>query len=640
MHSIMSEILTIDRIEVSPLNVRRHRAAIENLAPMEASILGSGLIQPLNIHPMRGSKDKFGAFAGGRRTRAIRNLVKRGALPVDWPVRVETYRGFSDVEIIELSLGENIPRAELELYEICAGIRALVERKETPESIAKALGQEVALVRKWHRVGQLAEPIFEAFAQGRLSADDARAFAATTDQALQLSAYEQLRELPAWQRTPEKIRGALKVGDRAAGKLLRLVGADAYRAAGGRFELDLFAGETEERGRVVDEGLLRQLADDRLTHVREQARAEVRRPDLRFVTRPPDNGYGGTDFTLQVTPRPRAGSESTLPDGDVVAWIDVSDGGEPLVTYWWESRKAKHGPAGRAEAKESGPKPVGAKALTDPYTYAQPAKAAAKEDHGVSADGLYAVRSVRREILRALIVEDAQRGGDVGRSFATWAQLRALLVREHVGLRAPASVENEAGVPPAASELARDRVQEQHAHTVWTAALKELSVRTFITEPDHAAAFIDFLNASENDRRLAGAVVAGLLLERSAAAPGFDYPAHAALALAARGTAAIVRRLWTPTAEFCALFPKGQQLAIAAEFIDQASRAKWEKARAGDVTNLLAQALQGGGHAVNGRSRPAAAVWVHPLLAFAGENRALAEVYQDRADAEQLEAAE
>ena len=610
--TITSETMTIDQIEVSPLNVRRHRAAIEATGAMEASILSRGLIQPLNVHPMRGTK-KFGAFAGGRRTRAIRNLIVRAELPADWPIRVETYRGHSDVQIIELSLNENIQRADLELYEICAGIRALDARKEPLESIALALGQDLPLVRRWHRVGQLAEPIFEAFAQGKLSGDEARAYAATADQKLQMAVYEEHCDLPTWQRTPEKIRAAMKVGDRQSSKLLRLVTPEEYRAAGGRFELDLFAAEAEERGRVVDEGLLRQLAEKRLVQLRDETRGAVGLRDLRFVAAPPQGNHG-PDYTLEFTPKVVNGKPE-IPETGVVAAIDLSEAGVPKVSYWWEDRKAKFGLKGDAK-----PKPVitGSQAARDPYNYAAPAKAQAKDEHGVTSDALEIMMSVRREILRALLVQDAQRGCDSGRDFAIWSALRAAIGPDsaaEIGARGIASGGTIGGFDLAAK--AKLHVDQHTAHDVWLAAVRELSVETFITDTDRAAAFLAFVAAHESIKRLAGAVVAGLSLERSANVPGFQMMPHDAIAHQTGGNDEYLRALWRPTAEFLELLPKPQLLAIAKPIVGPETFDAWSKLKATELAALLAVALGGGGHDVAARNRPAAATWVHPVLQFA-----------------------
>lgn len=608
--TITSETMTVEQIEVSPLNVRRHRAAIEATGAMEASILSRGLIQPLNVHPMRGTK-KFGAFAGGRRSRAIRNLIARGDLPADWPIRVETYRGFTDIQIIELSLNENIQRAELELYEICAGIRSLDARGESLEAIAAALGQDLPLVRRWHRVGQLAEPIFEAFATGKLGADEARAYAATTDQKLQMAVYDELRELPAWNRTPEKIRAAMKVGDRQSSKLLRLVTAEDYRAAGGRFELDLFAGEAEERGRVVDEGLLRELADKRLAGLRDETRVAVGLRDLRFVAAPPQGNHG-PDYTLELTPKMVDG-KPVVPDAGVVATIDLNDAGVPKVSYWWKDRKAKHGVKGEVK-----PKVTGSQAARDPYTYAAPAKATAKEEHGVTSDALEVMMSIRREILRALLVQDAQRGCDVGRDYATWSALRVAIGPDsaaEVGARGIAS-----GGTINAHELgqkAKQHVDQHFAHDVWLDAVRKLSAEPFVTAPDRAAAFVAYVAADDPTKRLAGAVVSGIAIERSANVPGFQMAPHDAIAHFTGVDDDYIRLLWSPTVDFLEMLPKAQLLAIAEPIVGADTFEAWSKAKATEIPALIASALAGEGHAVANRNRAAAAKWVHPLLQFA-----------------------
>lgn len=112
-------------------------------------------------------------------------------------------------------------------------------------------------------------------------------------------------------------------------------------------------------------------------------------------------------------------------------------------------------------------------------------------------------------------------------------------------------------------------------------------------------------------------MLAGILLERSAVTPGYDFPAHRTIAECVRGTSYnSVRDAWTPTAEFLELFGKAQQLAIARPFLDDGTYARWEKLKAAELPGRLAQALQGGGQDVPGRFREAARAWVHPLLSF------------------------
>lgn len=185
-----------------------------------------------------------------------------------------------------------------------------------------------------------------------------------------------------------------------------------------------------------------------------------------------------------------------------------------------------------------------------------------------------------------------------------------------VGARAPAKAENTVGVAFTGLKAAEEHVDQYLAHDIWEGAVREISAQSFITEADLAAAFVDFLNVGEPVRRLAGAVLAGLILERGANAPGFQLAAHDALAQMTRGTRTTLRKLWSPTAEFLALLPKAQLLAIAEPLVGADTFARWSKLKAAELPNVLAQALAGGGNAIAARNRQAAAEWVHPLLGF------------------------
>lgn len=614
MSSTTATTLTIDQLRLSPFNVRVDERDTSDIGVLAASILEKGLIQAINAHPMRGQVRQWGVFAGGRRYRAIKGLIESGDLPRDYAVKVVIYDGHTDGQLVELSIGENMLRRDLRDYEKFRGVRRAHDMGESIQAIGAALGQEPRVIARWLRLGALPGPIFAAFQAEQITIEHAMAYGGTADPDLQLATFEQMMELPDWQRTPEKIRAAMKIGDSSANRLLRLVGETAYRDAGGRFELDLFADEAQERGRVVDEDKLRALAEARLTGLRDATRAAVGR-DIRFVARPPQTVYELTDWDLQISVRADDDGSIRLPDGDIVAWIELPESGEPSVTYWWASRSAKYGSAKRPAADR--PKATAAAAISDPHFYAAPARAAIKEEHGVAADALEAIRSMRRELLRALIVEDAQRGGERGRDFATWAALRVALCpgkTSDVGARGLGRADAIGAVDVA--EKARLQVEQHTAHDIWLGAVRAISRETFITESDAAAAFVDFLNASAETKALAGAVMAGFALDRSANAPGYEFATHDALAQMSRGDARTLRKLWRPTAEFFELFPKSQLLAIAAPFLDETHRAQLERAKGFAIAEQLAQAMTGATAAIPGRNRAAAAEWVHPLLTF------------------------
>ncbi|OYW84803.1 MAG: chromosome partitioning protein ParB, partial [Sphingobium sp. 32-64-5] len=90
------------------------------------------------------------------------------------------------------------------------------------------------------RLAGLADPVFEALAEGRITLDMAKAYATTADQAKQARVFEQYGTYSY--TTPDQVRRAI-AGDalKATDPIAQLVGEDAYVAAGGTIERELFS---------------------------------------------------------------------------------------------------------------------------------------------------------------------------------------------------------------------------------------------------------------------------------------------------------------------------------------------------------------------------------------------------------------
>ena len=322
--------LTIEQLQLSQYNVRTNEEDANTVGALAASILEHGLLLPLIVHPLKGAKDRWGVHAGGRRYRAIKLLIERGDRPVDWPIRVEV-TDLRPSALIELSLAENLLRKALRPYEEHVAIQRAIGAGATVADVARHFDQAPRWVQQHLRLANLAPPIFEAFKQGQLSIENARAFAATEDHALQIAAWDKFkREHQTW-RSPELIRRLLKVEDQELRKLLLFLGDEAYRDAGGRFELDLFADGPEERGRIVDEDLLRQLVNAKLKSQRDAIRALTGR-DLPFRAEPPMNTYRQPDASLEIFPAEKAGLLE-LPVGDLIATQVITPAGEALIRF-------------------------------------------------------------------------------------------------------------------------------------------------------------------------------------------------------------------------------------------------------------------------------------------------------------------
>lgn len=624
--------LTIDQITLSPFNVRKDPHAISKaaIARMEDSLLARGQLEPIRVHPMRGSK-KFGSHAGGRRYRAFKNLIARGDLPTDHAIDVTIVDGLSDAELILESLAENIDREDLAGYETFDGVRRANALGQAVEEIAAKLGKDPAAIARMLRLGSLAKPVFEALAAGRLSEEQARAFGATGDVDLQRAAWERLSAgLTSFTATPAKIRAALGIGDHELDKLLTFVGENAYLAAGGRLEPDMF--EAGGRGRIADPARLRELADAALEVLRGDVRQRTGRAELRFVTHPPKSQLDSTDWQLQVHPRDGADGAIELPDGDIVARVFVDHQGKGGVDYWWASRSAKYANTrGAGAAAAASTKTVDAVmaagglkagAAIDPgqgYGYRKVADAAIREEEGLSAEGVDVFRSVRRAILRGMLVDDVAEGGDVGLDYLVWTQLR--LAMDMDARPSKLGIGAKAGAP-ADPEIATAEIRAMPAHAVWRDALDELRQQSFITAENLPEAFGDYCASDERLKRLAAAVVAGWSLERSLAAEGYVVPVHDELARQL-GVVAFdhdreVRRWWQPTEQLLGRIPVRQALAIAEPFVEPERFAAWGKAKAADVARRLVQLVAGEQvPGLRADRRRAAAEWVHPLLRFA-----------------------
>lgn len=619
--------LPLDSLEISPHNVRTNEEDRNAVDALAASIAAKGLLLPLVVHPLESGEDRearFGVLAGGRRLRAFRLLAARGDVAGDVDIDC-VIRDILPAEIVELSLTENILRRELRGTEIHAAVANMAFHGMSAEQIALECGQTLRWARQQLRLGSLHTTVFDAYEAGNLSLEQASAYAATEDTALQAETYDRLSRRASYEHRPVDIRSALKVGDRELARLLAFVGPAQYEGAGGRFEPDLFADGAEDRGRVVDEGLLRHLADTKREVIRAENRLALSSRDLRFAAEPPTFA-GHTDVALELS---HEEVELLTDHSDICATIDIDDEGRAEVRFWWNSRKAKGDNGKPVPKKHEGTlKPTAAEAIEQADgTYGQQARARAKDEHGVTADGLNAIRSLRRELLRGALVKDALTDGDIGRDYIIWSQLRQALANDRPADTGGRGLAGEswlqADTPP--RDLVDALFADTLAHDLWRETLDDLLRQPFMAEDDLPRAFTAYVEATEGMKRLAAAVLAGLSLMRSADAPGWRIPMHDALANHLSADDAFLRRYWTPGTAFLGLFPKMKRLELAEPAVGLDQTRSWSKLPDKPLTAATAEALAAERH------------WVHPLLSFNVPMR-LSITYVDRHMATPVEA--
>lgn len=143
------------------------------LAELSTSIREKGIIQPLIVRP---KGDIYEIVAGERRWRA----AQRAQLH-EVPVIIRT---FTDTEVLEIAIIENIQRADLNALEEALGYRQLMERfGHTQERVAEALGKSRSHIANLLRLLQLPDSVQEMVRTGALSAGHARALITASDPA-------------------------------------------------------------------------------------------------------------------------------------------------------------------------------------------------------------------------------------------------------------------------------------------------------------------------------------------------------------------------------------------------------------------------------------------------------------------------
>src|SRR3546814_19377598 len=89
-----------------------------------------GLLQPVIVSPATDKKSFFDVHAGGRRWRAIAQLIKSGELPKNAMVDARVCNDEKAALAEEISLAENIIREAMSPADECRGYRAAMDKGE------------------------------------------------------------------------------------------------------------------------------------------------------------------------------------------------------------------------------------------------------------------------------------------------------------------------------------------------------------------------------------------------------------------------------------------------------------------------------------------------------------------------------
>jgi ParB family transcriptional regulator, chromosome partitioning protein len=156
----------IEFLKPNPRNPRRNFVETE-LDELAASMRDRGIIQPIVVRPVRGTKDSYEIIAGERRWRAAQRagLHEVPIVPLD----------VSDDEALQLAIIENVQRTDLNPLEEAAGYQALAnEFGHNQDGIAKMVGKSRSHVANTLRLLKLPQPVQTYIQEGKISAGHAR----------------------------------------------------------------------------------------------------------------------------------------------------------------------------------------------------------------------------------------------------------------------------------------------------------------------------------------------------------------------------------------------------------------------------------------------------------------------------------
>ena len=272
----MTKTIPLNKLLLSPRNVRRTSDEQADLE-LKADIEARGLLQNLVVTSARKPKGRFAVEAGGRRLRALQSLAEDGKIATTHEVSCLVLEG-GPAEAQEASLAENFQRLAMNPADECLAFQRLIEQGSDVEGIARRFGLTIRFVEGRLRLASLAPAIFEALGAGEISLDVAKAYAATPDQERQAYVFEQIGQGYGYAH-PDSIRRMMTQATVSASDRRALfVGEEAYLAAGGRIERDLFSDDSGARW--LDVAILERLACEKMEAL---AAEETVRTGLGFV---------------------------------------------------------------------------------------------------------------------------------------------------------------------------------------------------------------------------------------------------------------------------------------------------------------------------------------------------------------------
>lgn len=269
-----SRDIAFNKLVLSQSNVRRLKAGV-SIEDLAEDIARRGLLQSLNVRPaLDAAGAETGTFeipAGGRRYRALEQLVKQKRLSKTAPIPCIVRDPGAEISAEEDSLAENVQRVALHPLDQFRAFKALCDQGAGEEEIAARFFVPPAVVKQRLRLASVSERLLGIYAEDGMSLEQLMAFTVTTDHARQEQVWEAVQQ--SYNKEPYLIRRQLtESAVRASDRRARFVSIEGYEAAGGVVLRDLF--EEDGGGWIQDVALLDRLATEKLATEAEKIAAE------------------------------------------------------------------------------------------------------------------------------------------------------------------------------------------------------------------------------------------------------------------------------------------------------------------------------------------------------------------------------
>ncbi|WP_284643033.1 ParB/RepB/Spo0J family partition protein [Paenibacillus silviterrae] len=165
--------IPLSQLRANPYQPRRHFDE-ESIQELATSIKEHGVIQPIIV---RSVLKGYEIIAGERRYRAsqVCNL----------PTIPAVVKKFTDQQVMEIALIENIQREDLNAMEVAAAYQALIDQFSlTQEELSVKVGKSRSHIANFLRLLQLPEEVKQYVSRGTLSMGHAKAIAGLKDKKL------------------------------------------------------------------------------------------------------------------------------------------------------------------------------------------------------------------------------------------------------------------------------------------------------------------------------------------------------------------------------------------------------------------------------------------------------------------------